>query len=145
MNGYNAKVWKQLLDAFENGDSISAAARKVGKDPRTIKRWLKLGEEGVSQPAMDLYADYLIAREVRKDWLTDQLVHVHGKKSYQAIVQVLKAEFAEYRDRARLSKEAQAQVDEAKVSKAQAEVEWIKARTQALKKGGLSLMKWRHF
>ncbi|MCP4894494.1 MAG: hypothetical protein GY911_11865 [Actinomycetales bacterium] len=137
MTGFNAVSWRKMLDKFEQGWSISHAAKSAKLDPYKVRRWLKMGQREVRTAAADFYEDYLTACQIRKDWLVDQLVHVHGKKSYQAIVKVLMAEFPEYRDRARLSADAQAQVDKATVEKAQAEVAWMRARTEAFKGGKL--------
>jgi len=129
-----------LADAIVDGVSKGLTRRNIsetlGLGKNTIGCWLKAGYEG--DPAYATFADRCTQAEKQAQGSLIAMITEQGHKDWRAAAWLLERRFDEFKLRSRTSAEAQAEIDQLNIEKAQAELTYTEAKTKALNRGSLT-------
>lgn len=132
----NTKFSKAIVDkiviGLENSQSVTAICKSVGISAPTYYKWLAEANMVDPDPAKVEFLERVMAAEGRAEQGLVDVVRQKAKKDARA-AQWLLARRYKWQEGHQLGKEAQKELDRLRVAKARAEVEFLEARSEALR------------
>lgn len=135
---FNGAIAAKICEGIQAGYTRSAVCHKVGIGPGTLRSWLKKGSDPTSHKLLiGFKANFDKAENEATVYLMDT-IKFHSKKDWKAAAWLLERTRNGFKLRSRMSEEAQGRIDSLAVEKAELELDYIRAKTKALKGGSIS-------
>ena len=120
------------------GYTLRLIAKTVGVSIASLKVWNADGKRDDSHESLQEFSYRLdLARHKAKADMLEKLI-THGEKDWRAIAWVLERTTDEFKIKARMSQAAQERLDHLAIEKAEAELEYVRAKTDSLREGVVS-------
>ncbi len=123
----------KILDGLSKGYTRKMVAEGVGVTPRTMRDWINS-----ELPKHEGFKESVLKAEAKGRRGLVDMITFHGEKDWRAAAWLLERTRAEFSQRAKTSQEARDELDRLAVEKAQAELDHVRAKTDALNKNTLS-------
>ena len=120
-----------IIKGLEAGHSRTSVCKKVGIKVQTLTTWLK-------DPNKSDFADDVIRAEGQGTIQLVEQIKFHGQKDWRAAAWILERTRPEFMKTARVSNEHRRNLDQLAAEKLQADIDYVKAKTEALKSTDLS-------
>ena len=130
-NKFCLGVTKTIIKGLESGHTRTSVCKRAGISIRTLRYWLK------DEAKAEFAADVERAEAVGTIALVDQITF-HSQKDWRAAAWILERTRDERRTASRSTAAHRKELDELSREKAAAEINFIKAKTEALKTSELS-------
>jgi hypothetical protein len=135
---FNGVIAAKICEGIQAGYTRTAVCHKVGIGPGTLRSWLKKGDESSSHRMLiDFRCSFDKAENEATVYLMDT-IKFHSKKDWKAAAWLLERTRNGFKLRSRMSEEAQRRIDDLAVVKAELELDYIRAKTTAIKGGNIS-------
>jgi transposase-like protein len=121
-----------IVEALENGHSLTSAARMAGLHRDTLQRWMKRGRKGESPLLCHLYVTVQEALAKSEQKLVE-LVFNHAEKDWRAAAWLLARRFPHWRDKPIVSQDTRDTLDELKVKRSELELDALRYQLETLK------------
>jgi hypothetical protein len=128
---YSEWARNTLIKGFESGHTRTSVCKKVGIKVQTLTNWLK-------DPDKADFADAVMRAEGQGTIQLVEQVKFHGQKDWRASAWILEHTRPEFMKNARISNEHRLRLDQLAIEKLQADIDYVKAKTEALKGTDLS-------
>ena len=137
-NKLTPSVAEDIYALARRGFTLQMIADGVGISTASLKSWSKDGKSPSSPEALQEFSyRYEAARSGSRGDMLEQLIE-HGQKDWRALAWALERTTDEFKMKSRMSQAAQERIDELTIDKAEAELEYVRAKTSALKDGIVS-------
>ena len=137
-NKLTPQIAEDIYELAAKGYTLRLIAKTVGVSYASLKVWNADGKLDDSHPALQEFSYRLdLARHKSKSEMLEKLVD-HGDKDWRAIAWVLERTTDEFKMKSRMSQAAQDRLDDLAIQKAEAELDYVKAKTASLKDGVVS-------
>ena len=130
---FSKKVTDQILEGIEQGYTKAMVSKKVGVPTDTITRWLRMGRMGQDQ-FRQFAIDYDASMGVAVQNMVDRVIE-HAEKDWRAAAWLLERRYDQFKLKSRTSQKAQDALDQLAIKKAEAELEYTKAKTAEISVG----------
>ena len=124
-------VTKVIIKGLEAGHTRTSVCKKAGISLPTLSKWLK------DEAKAEFAADVEMAEAVGTTNLVEQ-IKFHSQKDWRAAAWILERTRDEFRASSRSSASHRSRMDALAQEKLQADIEFTKAKTEALKSSELS-------
>ena len=132
---YCPPVVDKMMQGLRKGYTRKIVCQAVGVSPRTMRVWMNGSAE---KPLKDGFLEKVLEAESHgQSFLVDQITF-HGEKDWRANAWLLERTKPEFSARSKTSQATQDKLDELAVQKAEAEVDHVRAKTEALRKNAIS-------
>tara|TARA_R110002167_G_scaffold98773_1_gene259606 strand:+ start:1050 stop:1511 length:462 start_codon:yes stop_codon:yes gene_type:complete len=120
-----------ILKGMKAGHTRESVCKKVGISTATLLNWLK--DEGKRE-----FAVLLAKAEGEGTIQLVEQVKFHGQKDWRAAAWILERTRPAFMKTARMSSDSKRRIDALAIEKLQADIDYVKAKTEALKGSDLS-------
>ena len=129
---------EDICEMASRGYTANLICKTVGICTSSLRAWLADGQRDDAHPAIQEFSlRYDLAKHAGQREMLDSLLE-HGKKDWRATAWVLERTLDEFKVKARMSQAARERLDEIVIEKCEAELEYVRAKTLALKDGVVS-------
>lgn len=132
MSKFTPGLVSAVVTGLESGHSVRSICKRVGISTVTYYKWLAEGEEVDPDPNKADFRDKVLAAEGQAEQDLLNIVWAKSKKDAKAAQWLLARRF-KWSEAHTVSAEAQKELDRLKLAKARAEVEFLEARSEALR------------
>ncbi len=127
------EVADKIVQGLEKGYTRKMVAEAVGVNVKTMRGWINS-----DQPKHRGFKERVLKAEALGRQSLVDMITFHGEKDWRASAWLLERTRAEFSQKAKTSQEARDELDRLAVEKAQAEVDYIRHKSDALQKNTLS-------
>ena len=128
----NVTVQTAILEAVERGHNMHIAAAMAGVTPVTIRNWLTRGlTEDAATPHGKFAVEYHRAEGRSQEVLLERIADT-GRDDWRAYAWLLSRRYREWSENPKPTLEQQEEMHVLKITKAKAEIELIKAKTERI-------------
>lgn len=137
-NKFSGALADKICEGTKAGYTRKAVCDTVGISVDTLRSWLRKGAEDSAPDLLKKFRrDFDKAEKEATIYLMDT-IKFHSKKDWKAAAWLLERTRNGFKLRSRMSQETQRRIDELAVQKAELELEYIQAKTKALKGGSIT-------
>jgi len=133
MSKFSPEMADKIIEGLEKGYTRKMVAEGVGVFPKTVRSWMKS-----ELPKHAGFLERVLEAEAKGRRSLVDLIVFHGEKDWRAAAWLLERTRAEFSLKAKTAQEARDELDRLSVERAQAELDHIKAKTDALGKNTLN-------
>ncbi len=132
---YCPPLVNKMVNGLKKGYTRKMVCEAVGVSTRTMRVWMYGSAE---KPLKKGFLEKVLEAESNgRAYLVDQITF-HGEKDWRANAWLLERTRPEFSARSKTSQTTQDRLDELAVQKAEAEVDHVRAKTEALRKNAIS-------
>lgn len=137
-NKLTPSVAEDIYALAARGFTLRMISNTVGVSISSLKSWSRDGRLASSHGSLQEFALRLdAAKGAAKGDMFEQLIE-HGQKDWRALAWALERTTDEFKMKSRTSQAAQDRLDSINIEKAEAELEYVRAKTASLKDGVVS-------
>ena len=137
-NKLTPTVAEDIYALAKRGFTLQMIADAVGISKSSLKSWASQGKSTTAHESLQEFSyRYEAARSAARGDMLEQLIE-HGQKDWRALAWALERTTDEFKMKYRMSQAAQERIDELTIEKAEAELEYVRAKTNSLKDGVVS-------
>tara|TARA_R110000751_G_scaffold148178_1_gene252886 strand:- start:22 stop:540 length:519 start_codon:yes stop_codon:yes gene_type:complete len=129
---FSQAVVDRIVIGLEESQSITGICKSVGISPPTYYKWLSEANLASPDPKKVAFLERVMAAEGAAEQGLVDVVRHKAKKDAKAAQWLLSRRY-KWQEGHQIGKEAQKELDQLRVAKARAEVEFLDARSEALR------------